>query len=43
MTWTNGNVYEGEWKDGLRDGYGKHTAADGTVHEGTWKEDKFVG
>ncbi len=30
----NGGIYEGEWKEGRRDGQGKHTWPDGSYYEG---------
>ena len=36
---SNGNVYEGEWKDGTKH-FGKFTWASGDVHEGEWKDEK---
>ncbi len=33
----NGDVYEGEWKDGLRNGKGIYTTANGKKYEGEWK------
>jgi hypothetical protein len=31
-------VYEGEWKDGVRDGRGILMYANGNVYEGEWKD-----
>ena len=39
----NGVVYEGEFLNGLFDGYGKITHSDGTVYEGEWKKGKTHG
>ena len=36
-TFNNGDVYEGEWKEGVKEGYGKYTSKDGDVYEGGWK------
>ena len=33
-TWPSGDIYKGEWKDGLEDGIGKKTYSDGRVEEG---------
>lgn len=30
----NGGTYKGEWKDGMRDGMGKHTWPDGSFYDG---------
>lgn len=43
MTYTNGNVYEGEWKDDNRNGKGKMTWNDDNVYEGEWKDNKEHG
>lgn len=44
--WQTGDSYDGEWKYGLRDGYGvmifKTTGQD-SVLAGVWKKDKFTG
>ena len=36
-------TYEGDWKDGLRDGQGKYTWTNGDTYTGTWSEDKRHG
>ena len=39
-----GNIlYEGEWKDDMKDGYGCYIFEDGTKYEGLYKEDKRTG
>ena len=38
MTLTNGQVYDGEWKDDKRHGKGKMTLTSGQVYVATWKE-----
>lgn len=38
----NGDVYEGEWKDGIKSGQGTMTYADGTKESGQWENGKFV-
>ena len=30
-------MYEGEWKEGEKDGQGTHTWSSGNVYEGEWK------
>jgi hypothetical protein len=40
--WASGIYYEGEWKDGLREGEGKMVYPDSVV-TGFWKEDKYLG
>ena len=39
----NGDVYEGEMKNGLRDGRGKCSYKSGSVYEGEFKDDKRHG
>ncbi|CAD8163462.1 unnamed protein product [Paramecium pentaurelia] len=39
----SGAVYEGEWKNGMRDGFGKQKWPDGSIYEGEWVEDKSSG
>ena len=36
---SNTNRYEGEFKDGNRDGYGRMKYANGGIYEGEWKND----
>ena len=36
----NGGTYEGEWKNGLRHGFGKHVWQDTSYYEGNWFDDK---
>ena len=38
LTLPNGNVYEGEWRDGKKHGQSKHTYPSGAIHEGWWDE-----
>ena len=33
----NGDYYEGEWKKGQPDGFGKMIYANGNVYEGNWE------
>ena len=42
--WFNdqGNVYNGFWKNGLRDGFGVLTTQDGVDKKGIWKEGVFT-
>jgi len=40
--WASGVYYEGEWKNGLREGEGKMVYPDSIV-SGIWKEDKYTG
>lgn len=39
----NGDYYEGEWKKGLPNGYGKMMYANGNTYEGQWILGQFVG
>lgn len=44
-TWLNGDVYDGNWKDGKRDGKGKmcyNSIKKDSVLNAYWSEDKFV-
>ena len=43
MTYKNGDVYEGEWKNGKKHGYGIITYSNGTEYEGEWKNGKMNG
>jgi len=38
-----GDVYDGDCKNGVREGKGKLTYASGNVYEGDWKADKYNG
>jgi len=39
----NGDTYEGEWRDGNRDGKGRYVSVSGWYYEGGWKENKKHG
>ena len=41
-TFTDGDTYTGEWKDGKRHGQGTYTFADGTKRTGEWKDGELV-
>jgi hypothetical protein len=41
-TWANGTYYQGQWKNGLKDGKGKIVSKDSTK-EGYWRDDKYLG
>eukprot|EP01084_Bolivina_argentea_P031252 57841_1 len=43
MIWTNGDVYEGEWKNGKRDGYGRYMYKSGNIYYGNYKDGKRNG
>ena len=39
----NGITYEGEWKNGMREGNGTQTWADGSKYVGEWTNNKANG
>jgi hypothetical protein len=39
----NGDIYEGDFVEGLREGQGEYLYNDGSVYRGSWKEDKKHG
>lgn len=39
----DGGIYIGEWKEGLRNGYGVYTSIDGAIYSGPWLNDRFEG
>jgi hypothetical protein len=41
VNYSNGDVYEGEFKNGLRHGRGILKCVDGLEFDGYWKEGKF--
>ena len=41
--WNDGCCYEGEFVNGLQDGYGIYTWPTGGVYKGYWKNDKITG
>jgi hypothetical protein len=41
-TWANGTYYDGQWKNGKRDGMGKMVSGDSVV-TGFWKADSYQG
>ena len=43
MEYSNGNLYEGDWKKGVRDGYGIMTYSDGSKYSGDWRANKKSG
>ena len=43
ITYENGEIYEGEWKEGLKEGLGSLTSPNGSKYEGEWKNDKMEG
>eukprot|EP00826_Nyctotherus_ovalis_P046430 TRINITY_DN5246_c0_g1_i11.p1 TRINITY_DN5246_c0_g1~~TRINITY_DN5246_c0_g1_i11.p1 ORF type:complete len:172 (-),score=45.71 TRINITY_DN5246_c0_g1_i11:761-1276(-) len=43
MTWADGSIYIGEWKEGIQHGYGRMYFPDGTVKEGLFANNIFKG
>ena len=43
MEYPNGDVYEGEWKNNMRDGRGKITFVNQSSYDGMWSKDKMNG
>lgn len=43
MHFTNNDVYEGEWRNGVKDGNGKYVYYNGDKYTGHWREDKKHG
>ena len=39
----DGDLYEGYWKDGKREGKGRMFYYDGSTYEGEWKADTWNG
>ena len=38
MTFVDGQTYEGEWLDNVREGHGSHRYADGASYSGEWRD-----
>jgi len=43
MTYNNGHVYDGEWKEDMKHGKGKMIYKNGNVYEGEWYKDHKKG
>ena len=41
-TWSDGDKYVGEYKDGKMHGQGTYTRTDGTIKNGIWENGKLV-
>ena len=39
MTQANGDVYQGQWKNGMANGYGTFVDSQGSTYEGEWMDD----
>ena len=39
----NGNKYEGEFWNGVKNGIGTFRYPNGNIYEGEWKDDKYLG
>ncbi|MBC8173071.1 MAG: hypothetical protein H7X71_04115, partial [Chitinophagales bacterium] len=43
LTFSNGDRYEGAFKNNLRHGFGTFYFKDGIIQEGLWENDLFTG
>lgn len=43
MTWIDGSVYNGWWKNNMRFGHGRLIEASGDAYQGNWNENKRHG
>ena len=43
MVWTDGIRYEGDWKDGMKNGHGMIYSPNGNECEGDWRDNKLLG
>jgi hypothetical protein len=43
MAFDDGQLYEGEWRDGKRHGEGTNEWAEGQAYHGMWRDDKMHG
>jgi hypothetical protein len=41
--WSDGSRYDGFWRDGMANGYGKLVHAESDFEKGEWTEDKAYG
>lgn len=41
--WPNGSKYDGHWRDGRRNGFGKLEASDGFFYDGSWVDNAMEG
>ena len=42
MKWTDGSLYEGEWRNNIQDGYGRMIFDNKEVKEGIFKNNVFM-
>jgi len=40
MTWNNGDVYQGEWKNNKANGHGIFVDSQGSTYDGEWIDDQ---
>ena len=40
FTWADGNVYQGNYMNDLKEGYGELEYTDGRVYKGKWSQDQ---
>lgn len=43
VQYSNDEYYEGQFKNGMREGFGSRVWSNGTVYEGNWKADQRHG
>jgi hypothetical protein len=43
VTFSDGAIYEGEWRNGRKEGKGKMIFSKGGVYEGDWRKDQREG
>ena len=43
MNWVNGSIYEGEFKNRTRSGFGRYIYVNGAYYEGEWLAGKRNG
>ena len=42
MIYNNNEIYEGNWKNNLKEGNGKMIYKNGDIYEGNWEKDNFI-